>query len=188
MSSTTENLESAYQDAAVVSALAAGIAAQLYAFFSDPKNYPRTSGQGNLDNCGGFGGKCPEYYTIGSSCYTAVALNLMAAMNAFILKDWRIREAHGNQSMTKYWIPIAHIVWFSTFYAGLILIIVSLIKYVLAEGASIKWAFMFSVILSLIPFAFYIFMEGIRVWKILLQMLWKGRRGVKVSQEDRDRA
>ncbi|KAJ2924500.1 hypothetical protein H1R20_g12596, partial [Candolleomyces eurysporus] len=91
------NPESAYQDAAVVSALAAGIAAQLYGF-SDPKNYLRTYDQKKIDNSKG---KYPENFSTASFCYFAVGVNLVAAVDAFVVKDWKAQDAAGGRGFRK---------------------------------------------------------------------------------------
>ena len=68
------------------SALVAGVAAQLYTFFNDPKNYPNadTAQKQTIVNCDPKKGNCPLYAIIAYTCYGAVAVNIAAATNAFV--------------------------------------------------------------------------------------------------------
>lgn len=46
-------------------------------------------------------GKCPQYYYVTFQCYIAVAMNLAAAVAAFILIDWEAKQADKSRVVSK---------------------------------------------------------------------------------------
>ncbi|KAJ2921367.1 hypothetical protein H1R20_g15727, partial [Candolleomyces eurysporus] len=119
MTSATANHEFAYYKASVVSALAAGIAAQLYAFFRDTNSYYRPTDLKEMVNCDGGIGGCPHYSFSASTCYFAMAINLAAVVDAFIVKDLQRQEAAGDRLMSKYLLRFAHLVCLLTIFLGI---------------------------------------------------------------------
>jgi hypothetical protein len=94
------------------SGLAASVAAQLYSFFNDPQNYthPMADGRKPLASCREDSErKCPQYHLIAFACYIAVALNLAAAVTAFILIDWKAKQAAKSRFVSDFMVNVGHV-------------------------------------------------------------------------------
>ncbi|KAJ2917886.1 hypothetical protein MD484_g2504, partial [Candolleomyces efflorescens] len=98
MQPTTNTDISVYREAAVVSGLSASVAAQMFAFFIDSKNYKHASTDAAVDQ-EKTAARCTQYMfngcydnvIIASSCYYAAGINLLATVTAFILIHWEAK-------------------------------------------------------------------------------------------------
>ncbi|KAJ2917907.1 hypothetical protein MD484_g2510, partial [Candolleomyces efflorescens] len=128
---------SGYREAAVLSGLAASVAAQLFGFFNDPNNYAHPMADDDLprSSCNYKKGNCPRWYYIAFSCYSAVMLNLGAAVAAYILADWKAKYAAKCRFVPGFLVTAGQFVWFWSFYLGLFTIVLPLARYAYFEGA-----------------------------------------------------
>ncbi|KAJ2917893.1 hypothetical protein MD484_g2509, partial [Candolleomyces efflorescens] len=170
-----------YHGAAVLSGLAASVAAQLFSFFHDPNNYahPMADGDKPLSTCDHKEGNCPRWYYIALTCYFAVALNLGAAVAAFILSDWEAKHAAKSIFVPEILLAVGHFVWFWCFYVGLFMIVLSLTQYAFHEGTSWSYgALFFSMSLPTLLFLVYLATEVLTVANKYLSFTRSRRSGL----------